>query len=67
MTESPIEQVDGVPSPTLEKLLVDIEKDADFQYLQGAEAARMRENAESLYYINTTRLNRYARRRGLTI
>lgn len=67
VTESPIEQVDGVPSPTLEKLLVDIEKDADFQYLQGAEAARMRENAESLYYINTTRLNRYARRRGLTI
>ncbi len=67
ITESPVEQVDGVPSPTLEKLLVDIEKDADFQYLQGAEAMRMRENAESLYNLNTARLNRYAKRRGLKI
>ena len=67
ITESPIETVDGVPSPTLEKLLVDIQKDADFSYLQGTESDRMLENARSLYNINTTRLNRYAKRRGLTV
>jgi hypothetical protein len=67
VTESPLETVDGVPSPTLEKLLVDIKKDADFAYLQGVEAEYMWENAQSLYLLNQTRLRRYARRRALKI
>lgn len=65
VTEAPIQNIAGINTPTLEKLLVDIRKDADFAYLQGTEAERMFENADSLYAINKSRLNRYARRRGI--
>lgn len=65
VTESPLQTVNGVTTPTLEKLLVDITKDPDFAYLQGAEAERMFEIADSLYVINKSRINRYARRRGI--
>lgn len=65
VTESPVQTVNGVTTPTLEKLLVDITKDPDFTYLQGTEAKRMLENADSMYVINKSRLNRYARRRGI--
>lgn len=65
VTESPLQIVNGVTTPTLEKLLVDIRKDPDFAYLQGIEAERMFENADNMYVINKTRLNRYARRRGI--
>lgn len=65
VTESPVQTINGVTTPTLEKLLVDIRKDPDFSYFQGLEADRMFEIADSLYVINKTRLNRYARRRGI--
>ena len=65
VTESPVQTVNGVTTPSLEKLLVDITKDPDFTYLQGTEAKRMFENADSMYVINKSRLNRYARRRGI--
>lgn len=65
VTESPVQTLNGVTTPTLEKLLVDIRKDPDFTYLQGIEADRIFENADSMYVINKTRLNRYARRRGI--
>jgi hypothetical protein len=65
VTESPIVMVDGVPSPMLEKLLVDIQKDADFDYLHGAEYDYMLENAVDQYNISFSRLTRYARRRGV--
>jgi hypothetical protein len=64
VTESPVAEVNGVPSPMLEKLLVDILKDSDFDYLHGAEYDYMLENAISQYRISTSRLTRYARRRG---
>lgn len=64
-TEAPTTEQDGVGVPTLEKILVDIQKDADFSYLQGAESDNMLSNAESLYMINYSRMYRYGRRRGL--
>lgn len=64
-TEAPTTEQDGVVVPTLEKILVDIQKDADFSYLQGAESDNMLSNAESLYMINYSRMYRYGRRRGL--
>ncbi|MDY4998619.1 MAG: DUF6577 family protein, partial [Bacteroidaceae bacterium] len=66
-TEAPLQTMEGVTVPTLEKLLVDINKDPDFSYLQGAEAERIMANAKALYIINATRLRRYAKRRGLKI
>lgn len=66
-TESPTTEQDGIVIPTLEKILVDIQKDADYSYLQGAESDNMLSNAESLYMINYSRMYRYGRRRGLNL
>lgn len=66
-TESPLCIVHNVVCPTIEKILVDIQKDDVFYYLHGAEAERMWEIAHSLYNINPSRLKRYARRRGLNL
>lgn len=64
-TEAPIKAVDGVMMPTLEKILVDINADPDFYYLQGNEAFNIMQNARSLYSINTPKMLRYASRRGI--
>ena len=45
ISEAPLQKVSGVPMPTLEKLLVDILRDADFFYLQGSKSDRIIENA----------------------
>lgn len=66
-TESPTTQQDGMVVPTLEKILVDIQKDSDFRYLQGTESDNILSNAESLYMINYSRMCRYGRRRGLKL
>jgi hypothetical protein len=58
-------EIEGIRVPTLEKLLVDTQKDADFDYLQGAESQYMFQMAFELYTINTQRLMRYAKRRGI--
>lgn len=63
VSEAPMQEVSGVPMPTLEKLLVDILRDTDFFYLQGSESDRIIENAFNLYTINRNRLFRYADRR----
>ena len=65
ITESPVQECNGVLVPTLEKLLVDLQKDADFFYLQEAEGFNIFRNAISLYTINESRLLRYASRRGI--
>lgn len=67
VTEAPTVLLDGIKVPTLEKLMVDIEKDACFQYLRGAESKRMWDNAFELYQVNRSRLYRYAKRRGLDV
>lgn len=64
-TEAPIKAVEGVMMPTLEKILVDINADPDFYYLQGNEAFNIMQNARSLYSINTPKMLRYASRRGI--
>lgn len=65
VTEAPVIKKEGLCLPTLEKLLVDINKDPDFYYIQGVEAAYIMDNAQSLYHLNTSRLLRYASRRGI--
>lgn len=65
VTESPLADVEGIRVPTLEKLLVDTQKDADFDYLRGTESLYIFQMAFELYTINTQRLLRYAKRRGI--
>ena len=63
ITESPLTEDNGVPMPTLEKILVDTRVDADFFYLHGHENMEMLMTAMSNYDVNQTRLLRYADRR----
>lgn len=63
VSESPLQKVNDIPMPTLEKLLVDILRDPDFFFLQGSESEHIINNAFHLYAINRTRLFRYADRR----
>lgn len=65
VTESPLQIIDSVPSPTVEKLLVDILKDPDLNYLCGMEFNYMMETALSQYRLSSSKLLRYARRRNV--
>lgn len=67
VTESPLQVVDDVPSPTIEKLLVDILKDPDLNYLRGMEYNYMLETALSQYRISSSKLLRYSRRRNVQL
>lgn len=64
ITESPLIQTVGVKVPALEKILVDINCDPDFYYLQGGESFYILEHCLNLYNINIPRMLRYASRRG---
>ena len=63
VSEAPLQEISGVPVPTIEKLLVDILRDPDFFYLQGSESLAVMENALNLYVVNKSRMLRYAGRR----
>lgn len=65
ISESPLQSVQGVMVPTIEKLLVDIFTDKDFYYLQGLEWNHIFENVYSQYNINISKMLRYAGRRGV--
>jgi hypothetical protein len=65
ITESPLQKVFNVQTPTLEKILVDVFCDSVlFSAYQGNEMNYIFENAFRKYSINTTTLFRYAQRRG---
>ena len=65
ISESPLQAYKGILVPTLEKLLIDLQRDKDFFYLQEAEGVNIFQNAFSLYSVNESRLLRYANRRGI--
>ena len=64
ITESPLTEDNGIPMPSLEKILVDTRVDADFFYLHGYENLEMLRTAIAHYDVNQTRLLRYADRRN---
>ncbi len=66
VSEAPVSVSNGLPVPTIEKLLVDIMCESDLLYLR-SDASNIFNVAKSNYVINISRLNRYARRRGLSI
>jgi hypothetical protein len=66
VTEAPLTSVGGIKVPALEKLLVDILKDDDLDYLSGSEASYIYSMVFELFTINVPKLLRYARRRGIS-
>lgn len=64
VTEAPTNKVNEVTVPSLEKLLVDILTDDDFDYMQGIEASYIYQYAFNQYAVNTQKVFRYAKRRG---
>lgn len=64
ITEAPVKKLNKIVVPTLEKLLVDIQRDPDFDYMRGSESHYMFDTAIDQFSINHTKLMRYARRRG---
>lgn len=64
VTESPLTEIQGVKTPKLEKILVDILCDDDMDYLHGYEWNQIFENAHKLYSINRSAMLRYASRRN---
>ena len=65
ISESPIQEVNDIKVPSIEKLLVDIQCDRDFYYLQGQEALYMMQHAFTNYNVNVSLLLRYASRRNI--
>ena len=64
ISESPLLEIDGVRTPTVEKILVDLFCDTDlFVTYQGVERSRIYEDAFSRYTINEKMMLRYADRR----
>lgn len=64
-SEAPLQNVDRIKVPTIEKILVDLCADSDiFSFLQGSEMLNIFENAWKKYTVNINRLLRYAKRRN---
>lgn len=64
ISESPVFQNDGVSVPNLEKRLVDYDADKEYATLTDQDIQREFQRAFELYPLNTSRLLRYAGRKG---
>ncbi len=64
VSEGPLNYNGTVPTVSLEKLLGDIFCDPEFSFLKGSEMQAVYRNVFSKYTVNTTRLLRYAARKG---
>lgn len=64
ISESSMTDISGVPTPRLEKILVDTLCDDDMDYLQGSEWTYILGHAISTYSVNRSTLLRYASRRN---
>jgi hypothetical protein len=64
ISESPLQLVEGINTPTLEKILVDIVGDIEFYFLQGSEINYVYTTIFESHSVNKNKLLRYATRRG---
>lgn len=63
VSEAPTQKIKNVPTASLEKLLVDVLTDIEFDFLHGIETERIFENALSKYPVNLSKMLRYADRK----
>jgi predicted transcriptional regulator of viral defense system len=64
ISESPLQVFEGINSPAIEKILVDIVDDVEFSFLQGSELHYVYSTIFERHNINKNKLLRYATRRG---
>jgi hypothetical protein len=64
ISESPLQLVEGINTPTIEKILVDIVGDIEFAFLQGSEINYVYTTIFERHCVNKNKLLRYATRRG---
>lgn len=62
--EAPVQEIRQVPTNTLEKFLVDIVCNTEFEFLAGSEMENIYKNAFDKYTVNRDKMMRYAGRRG---
>jgi hypothetical protein len=64
ISESPLQMVEGINTPTIEKILVDIVGDIEFSFLQDSEINHVYTTIFEKHNVNKNKLLRYATRRG---
>jgi hypothetical protein len=64
ISEAPIQTVENITIPTVEKILVDVIGDVDFEFMQGAELHRFYQNVLEKCAVNKKKILRYASRRN---
>lgn len=63
VTEAPVQETGKVTTVTLEKLLVDVMFDDEFEFLKGFEMTHIFKNAFDKFTINQSKMLRYAARK----
>ena len=63
VSEAPLQEIRGVKTVTIEKLLVDAYCDSEFEFLHGMEIEHVFDSAFSRYSVNNFKLQRYADRK----
>jgi predicted transcriptional regulator of viral defense system len=64
VSEAPTQTVENIIVPAIEKILVDVVGDVDFEFMQGAELHRFYQNVLEKCVVNQKKLLRYASRRN---
>lgn len=64
ISESPLQTIEGINTPTIEKILVDMVADVEFSFLQGSELHHVYNTIFERHNVNKNKLLRYATRRG---
>jgi predicted transcriptional regulator of viral defense system len=64
VSEAPRQVIDGINTPSIEKILVDVAGDVEFDFMQGTEISYFYRNVMERHNINKSKLMRYAKRRG---
>jgi len=64
ISESPLQKAEGINTPTIEKILVDMVGDTEFSFLQGSEIDYIYTAVFERHDVNKNKLLRYATRRG---
>ena len=64
ISEAPLQIIEDINTPTIEKILVDIIRDIEFSFLQDSEINDVYTNIFERHSVNKNKLLRYATRRG---